>query len=130
MTIGQWAYRGHVPFSRRSRWRRRVIVGLALFLVAGCGRHPAHDQTAPPSTASSSAAGSVPVSPSPAAPPAFVGNSATVTAADVPYTWHEGCPVGPTQLSLLHLSYWGFDDQPHIGTMVVSRAVTADVIKI
>jgi hypothetical protein len=31
---------------------------------------------------------------------------------------------------MLHLSYWGFDDQAHVGTMVVNAAVTGDVLKI
>ena len=31
---------------------------------------------------------------------------------------------------MLHLSYWGFDNQPHIGTMVIKSTVTADVLKI
>ncbi|HEX3425191.1 MAG TPA: M15 family metallopeptidase [Acidimicrobiales bacterium] len=60
----------------------------------------------------------------------FVGTEATVTAVDVPYTWRAGCPVGPTQLRMLHLSYWGFDNQPHVGTMVVNAAVVSDVFKI
>jgi hypothetical protein len=60
----------------------------------------------------------------------FVGTQATVTAADVPYTWRAGCPVGPAQLTMLHLSYRGFDNQPHVGTMVVNATVVADVFKI
>jgi len=28
------------------------------------------------------------------------------------------------------LSYWGFDKAPHVGTMIVNAAVTADVIKV
>jgi D-alanyl-D-alanine carboxypeptidase len=69
---------------------------------------------------------------SPAAAPAgtFVGTEATVTAADVPYTWHPGCPVGPDQLRMLQLSYWGFDGQPHVGTMVVNASVVSDVFKV
>jgi hypothetical protein len=48
----------------------------------------------------------------------------------VPYTWRSGCPVGPSQLRLLHLSYWGFDEQPHVGKMITSASVTGDVLKI
>ena len=54
----------------------------------------------------------------------------TVTAADLPTSYRAGCPVGPDQLRLLHLSYWGFDSQPHVGTMVVNAAVTAAVIEV
>jgi hypothetical protein len=62
--------------------------------------------------------------------PAFTDSVAPVTAADVSKSWHPGCPVGPAELSLLHLSYWGFDDQPHVGTMVVATSVTRAVIRV
>lgn len=64
------------------------------------------------------------------APSSFTSSVATVTAADVPYTWRPGCPVGPAQLRMLELSYWGFDNEPHLGTMVVNASVTAEVIKV
>ena len=60
----------------------------------------------------------------------FASSVATVSAADVPYSWRVGCPVGPDQLRKMQLSYWGFDNQPHLGTMIVNAAVTADVAKI
>jgi hypothetical protein len=31
---------------------------------------------------------------------------------------------------MLQLSYWGFDNQPHLGTMVVNASVTSEVIKV
>lgn len=31
---------------------------------------------------------------------------------------------------MLHLSYWGFDNQAHVGTMVVNAAVVTDVFKV
>jgi hypothetical protein len=31
---------------------------------------------------------------------------------------------------MLHMSYWGFDNQAHVGVMVVNAAVTGDVLKI
>jgi D-alanyl-D-alanine carboxypeptidase len=33
-------------------------------------------------------------------------------------------------LSVLRLSYWGFDDRPHLGTMIVNTAVAGDVVRI
>ncbi len=80
----------------------------------------------PTSTAAPSATPPAPSS----ASGTFVGTVATVAASDLPFSWHAGCPVGPTQLRLLHLSYWGFDNQPHVGTMVVNAAVTSDVLKV
>jgi hypothetical protein len=65
-----------------------------------------------------------------AAPGSIVATIATVTAADLGGSWRAGCPVGPDQLRLLHLSYWGFDNQAHLGSLVVNTAVTADVQKI
>jgi hypothetical protein len=38
--------------------------------------------------------------------------------------------VGPDQLSLLTMSYWGFDNQPRLGTMVVNSAVTSAVLQV
>ena len=45
-------------------------------------------------------------------------------------TWRPGCPVGPAQLRMLTMSYWGFDGQPHTGTMVVNAAVTSSVLHV
>jgi hypothetical protein len=63
-------------------------------------------------------------------PPAFVGTVSTVTEADLPYTYRPGCPVGPADLRMLHVSYWGFDHQAHIGTIVVNADVVQDVLTI
>jgi len=60
----------------------------------------------------------------------FTFSVSPVTAAGVPYTWRPGCPVGPVQLRLLHLSYWGFDEKPHPGRMVVNGLVVGDVVKV
>ena len=43
-----------------------------------------------------------------------------MTAADLGSSYHAGCPVGPDQLRRVQLSYWGFDAQPHTGTLVVN----------
>src|SRR3954453_19833346 len=36
-------------------------------------------------------------------------------------SWHRGCPVGPSELRLLTLSYWGFDHTAHTGRLIVHR---------
>jgi D-alanyl-D-alanine carboxypeptidase len=57
-------------------------------------------------------------------PPPFAYSVARVTAADLPHSWHRGCPVAPAELRRLRVSYWGFDRRPHTGTLVVNaRAV-------
>jgi len=64
------------------------------------------------------------------AAPGFSSEVAGVTPAEVSHTWHPGCPVGPAQLRLLTLRYWGFDHRAHLGTMVVNAAVTSSVIRV
>jgi len=118
--------------------RVAVAVVAAGVLLAGCGGpEPAASpsRSAPPRATPSvppspSAAASAVASTPAAAPTAFVGTASPVTADTVAHTWHSGCPVGPAQLSLLHLSYWGFDNQPHVGTMVVNKSVVPDVLKV
>lgn len=63
-------------------------------------------------------------------PPAFSYSIGTVTAADLPYSWRPGCPLGPDQLRIIHLSYWGFDSKAHTGSIVVATAVTGDTVAI
>jgi len=36
-------------------------------------------------------------------------------------SWRAGCPVGLDDLRLLTMSFWGFDNAPHIGRMVLHR---------
>ncbi|OLB73399.1 MAG: hypothetical protein AUI14_26395 [Actinobacteria bacterium 13_2_20CM_2_71_6] len=110
---------------------------LACAVAGGCGG-PATGGAAPSGPASVAAstpplsvsAGPPSPSGSPSLAPGFVGTSAPVAAADVPHSWRSGCPIGPEQLSLLHLSYWGFDNRAHVGTMVVNKAVVDDVVKV
>jgi hypothetical protein len=44
--------------------------------------------------------------------------------------WSPGCPVGLEDLTLLELSFWGFDGEPHTGRMVVNASVAADVVEV
>ena len=57
--------------------------------------------------------------------PPFGHSVSHVTAAQLPHSWHPGCPVAPPQLRRLRLTYWGFDGRAHTGTLIVSaRAVS------
>ncbi len=66
-------------------------------------------------------------------PPSGIGFQATnELLADRPdvlarSTWSDGCPVGPDQLSYLTLTFWGFDQMPHTGEMIVA-ATEAEAI--
>ena len=62
--------------------------------------------------------------------PSFSSNVSFVSATQLGSTWHAGCPVDPSQLRLLQLSYWGFDNQPHLGTLVVNASMVDSVIKV
>jgi hypothetical protein len=62
--------------------------------------------------------------------PGFVSSVSTVTAAELGATWHAGCPVDVSQLRSLQMSYWGFDNAPHVGTMVVNASVVNSVLQV
>jgi hypothetical protein len=59
--------------------------------------------------------------------PPFHAAVSPVTAAELGRSWHPGCPVGPSELRTLHVSYVGFDGRPHTGAIVVHRDVTGAV---
>ena len=44
--------------------------------------------------------------------------------------WFPDCPVGLAELRLLQLSFWGFDDLPHTGRLVVHADVAGDVVSV
>jgi hypothetical protein len=62
--------------------------------------------------------------------PPFSSSVAPVNAAELGKTWRPGCPVGPSQLRLLHLRYVGFDGRSHVGTMVVNATVVTSVVRV
>ena len=65
-----------------------------------------------------------------AALPPYNATIAPVTAAQLGPSWHAGCPVGPTRLRRLYVSYVGFDGRAHRGQLVVSARVATDVTKV
>jgi hypothetical protein len=62
--------------------------------------------------------------------PPFAHSVSHVTAAQLPYSWHRGCPVGPAQLRRVRLSYWGFDGRAHTGAVVVNAGAVGDVVRV
>ena len=62
--------------------------------------------------------------------PPFAHSVSPVSSADLPYSWHRGCPVGPVQLRRLRVSYWGFDGRAHTGTLIVHRSTVRDLTKV
>jgi hypothetical protein len=62
--------------------------------------------------------------------PPFAHSVSHVTAAQLPYSWHRGCPVAPAQLRRVRLSYWGFDRRAHMGAVVVNASAVGDVVRV
>ncbi len=62
--------------------------------------------------------------------PPFTHTVSHVTRAELPYSWHRGCPVAPSQLRRLRLTYWGFDGTAHTGALVLNRDAVADVTRV
>lgn len=42
-------------------------------------------------------------------------------------TWSPECPVALADLAYVTVSFWGFDDQPHTGEMIVNGAAAEDL---
>ena len=62
--------------------------------------------------------------------PPFTHSVSRVTAADLPHSWHAGCPVAPPGLRRLRLAYWGFDGRAHTGALVVNVKAVAPLTRV
>jgi len=62
--------------------------------------------------------------------PPYVAHVERVTAAQLPFSWHAGCPVGPAQLRRVRLRYVGFDGKAHRGQLIVNARVARDVASV
>jgi D-alanyl-D-alanine carboxypeptidase-like protein len=62
--------------------------------------------------------------------PPFGHSVSPVTAAQLPHSWHAGCPVAPAQLRRLRLTHWGFDGRAHTGTLVVNARAVAPLTRV
>jgi D-alanyl-D-alanine carboxypeptidase len=61
---------------------------------------------------------------------AFVGTISPVSRQDVRFSYRAGCPVAPSDLRLVRVSYEGFDHRAHVGALVVHRRVARDVLTV
>jgi D-alanyl-D-alanine carboxypeptidase len=59
--------------------------------------------------------------------PSFTYSVTPVTRAQLPYSWHRGCPVAPSRLRRLRVDYWGFDRRRHSGAIVVNATAVGDL---
>ena len=62
--------------------------------------------------------------------PPFAHSVSRVTAAQLPHSWHRGCPVAPAGLRRLRVSYWGFDRRVHTGTVIVNLRAVAPLTRV
>jgi hypothetical protein len=62
--------------------------------------------------------------------PPFTHTVSRVKPAELPYSWHRGCPVAPAQLRRLRLVYWGFDGRAHTGTLVTNADAVGDLVRV
>ncbi len=66
------------------------------------------------------------------APPS--GEAFASTVREVPHevaarsTWVEECPVALSDLRYVTVSFWGFDDRPHTGELLVHRGAAEDLV--
>jgi len=65
-----------------------------------------------------------------AAAPSFSGAIEPVQWSDLRFSYREGCPVGPAQLRVLRVSYWGFDGRSRVGSIVVARRTAPAVVTV
>jgi hypothetical protein len=61
---------------------------------------------------------------------AFRAEVAPVRWQELRHSYRAGCPVAPSELRTVRLSYWGFDGRAHEGALVVNRRVTTDVVAV
>ena len=102
-----------------NQWVKAVaMLGVATAAVGSGGAGSPHASAA----ATSPATGS---SPSP-----FQYEIKEVTAGDLPYTYHSGCPVPPDDLRLLIMSYRTFDGPDAQGKMVVHEDWASPVVSV
>jgi hypothetical protein len=62
--------------------------------------------------------------------PPFSATVSRVARSGLPYSYRSGCPVGPAQLRLVRMRYWGFDKRAHAGSLVVNATVVRDVVAV
>ncbi|HET6816731.1 MAG TPA: M15 family metallopeptidase [Mycobacteriales bacterium] len=63
----------------------------------------------------------------PAATP-FSYRTAAATTAELGKSWRSGCPVGANSLRAVTMTFWGFDNVTHRGTLVVNGSVVPAVV--
>jgi hypothetical protein len=111
-----------------------ALAAALLVTGAGCGAQaPAASPRHPAGSSSRSAPVSAPSAvPSPASERSqvFTAKVSRIGRSQVRFSWHPGCPVVPSRLRLITMTYRGFDHQVHTGRLVANEAVTGKLIRV
>jgi len=62
--------------------------------------------------------------------PPFSSSVSRVTAAQLPYSWHPGCPVAPSRLRRVRVTFWGFDRRAHTGAFVANEDAVPALVRV
>jgi hypothetical protein len=108
-----------------------LVTALAV-ATTGCGRGSEETggtaRTAAPPTATGTTPSAAAASPSPTP---FRSEIKKVTAGDLKHSWRSGCPVSPSGLRMIEMTYWGMDKKPHDGgRLVVNADAAGDLVKV
>jgi hypothetical protein len=113
-----------------------LLVLTAALAAAGCAtgtparQRPASSDPAP----AARLAAAEPAAAVGAATPRFYGVVLRIgpkTRARMSRSWRPGCPVGLSDLRLLRVDYWGYDDRAHVGgELVVHRFYASRILRV
>jgi hypothetical protein len=95
---------------------RRWLLLLVVLALGACSQ-PGEEGATPVQSTSTLASTQTPTSTP--TPVAYAVTVQPVTAAQLPYTYADGCPVPVSDLRLLTITHHGLDGSPRIGEMVV-----------
>ncbi|QXJ22965.1 M15 family metallopeptidase [Actinomadura graeca] len=105
----------------------------AALVTTGCGGgsgEPGKSGPTTPPTATGAPTGPT-ASATATVPEGFRSEITRVTAADLKYSWRRGCPVPPSGLRMIEMTYWGMDGKTHPdGRLVVNASAARDLVKV
>lgn len=84
---------------------------------------PTTTTTAPPTTTTTN-------TPTTTAPSGFDYSISAVSRQRLGHSWHPGCPVHWSDLSMVTLDYWGFDGKQHTGEIVVAAGQAEEIASV
>jgi hypothetical protein len=102
-----------------------AMLAVAITVLVQCSPAPPPAPPSPPSIATPSPPSIATPSPTPTATAIR-----PVAADDLGPSWRPGCPVDPSQLRRVEVTYLGFDGQTHHGELIVNQDVAAEVVAI